>query len=105
MTWNPQIQANSQHWANTGRGLEQLLASYGAGVSNNLSRITDQIDAQQEEDKKNARLFKSLQEMADVSGIVPKDKSTVMDLPTLQGFVQGHFAKQAETDAELNRRY
>jgi hypothetical protein len=97
MPYNPQPYTGDRYLF---AGMSNAGAALGGGLHNMLARL----DAQKEEDKQRARLFKSLQETADVLGIVPKEKSTVMDLETLQGVVQGHMGRQAQADQDLNRQ-
>lgn len=83
--------------------LFQGISGAGKAIGGGIQNVLEKIDAKKEEDKKRARLFKSLQEQADIMGIVPKDQSTVMDLDTLQGAVQGHMMKQGMADAQQKR--
>lgn len=63
-------------------------ATIGDYLAGGLDRWSEMLDRQTEEDKNRAREFKSLQEYADVTGIAPKERTTVMDLETLRGMVQ-----------------
>lgn len=97
MAYNPMTQDRS------GEFLAAGIAQAGDAIGRGISEMLERRDKRKQEDKNRARLFKSLQEQADVLGIVPKEKSTVMDLETLQGVMQGHAVKSAQADAQEKR--
>lgn len=80
-------------------GLSQAGRSIGQGIS----RWKEKAEAEEKEAKEQARLFKSLQETADIIGIAPKDVTTTWDLPRLQGAVQGHMIKNGMEEAARKR--
>lgn len=84
--------------------LFQGISNAGQSIGNGIAGLADRMQEQKDEDKRRARLFKSLSETADALGIVPKDKSITMDLDTLQGVVQGHMIKQGMADADQQRQ-
>lgn len=70
----------------------------GALIGRGLENLADRLAAVQDEKKQRARLFKSLQEYAEVTGLATKDETAVMDLESLQGRVEGTIAKRHEED-------
>lgn len=73
-------------------------AAYVAhGINSGVNRFADAMERQKEEEKKNAKEFKSLVDFAEASGLLSKDQAMVMDRDSLKGFVQGKmWAKENE---------
>jgi hypothetical protein len=75
------------------------MASNGAayvahGINAGVSRFADALEKRKEEEKQNAKKFKSLVGFAESSGMLSKDQAEVMDLDSLEGFVRGKMAKE-----------
>ncbi len=59
------------------------------GLTGGGNKLIAAMEKKQEEEKANAQEYKALQSMAESMGLLTKDQATVMDLPSLRGFVKG----------------
>ncbi len=72
----------------------------GGALASGMSTLADEFKRQADEDKRRARTFKSLVEFADAALGIPKEKSMVLDLDSLQGLVEGTVAKNRLAEAQ-----
>jgi hypothetical protein len=63
------------------------------GLTGGANKFLSALEKRQEEEKNNAKEYKALQQMAESMGIMNKDQTTVMDLDSLRGAVQGNIWK------------
>lgn len=73
-----------------------------SAVYKGLSSIGDAFEKYQDEQKNNAKKFKSLVGYAQASGIMPKEQAEVLGVDELEGAVQGAMMKKKiEADTQL----
>jgi hypothetical protein len=69
---------------------ESRAADYIAfGMNRGVDRFLEGIEKRKEEEKRQAKEFKSLVDFAESSGMLTKEQAMIKDLDSLRGFVQG----------------
>lgn len=75
-----------------------------SGISRGLESFGQGIKERTDRERQEAKLFKALQEQAEITGIATKDQTQTWDLGRLQGAVRGHTIQQHQEEQALLQR-